>query len=319
MTYSPKSRREFIKTSSSGIIGIGMAACALSSSDEAFGAPEKTKVAVVRNPKAISDRNVCDHKQAALMLEKALLTLTGKMNTTEAWASLGVTKNDVIGIKTNCNSAQFPLFAHSELVYALCDTLTGIVAPGNIIIYERYSSELSRAGFRINQNGSGVRCYSTEDGGGFHDREGLTRILTDKCTKLINVPSLKVFGGFAGSLFLKNHIGSISPGEMSRCHGNTEFISQVCAQPGIKSKTVLALCDGLRGTYSDRDPWYWGGIIMSRDQVAAEYVALNTINEKRKAENIKPLDIPSYVRLAETKYNLGTCNPEKMEISRIVL
>ena len=319
MIYVSKNRREFLKQTSFGIIGIGIAAGALSPGEEAFGAPEKTKVAVVRNPKAISDRNVCDRKQAALMLEKALLTLTGKMNTTEAWAALGVTKNDVVGIKPNCNAAQFPLFVHSELVYALCDTLTGIVAPSNIIIYERSTSELSRAGFRMNQNGSGVRCYGTEDGGGFHDREGLTRILTDKCTKVINVPSMKVFGGFAGSLFLKNHIGSISPMEMSRCHGNAEFCSQVCAQPGIKNKTVLALCDGLRGTYSDRDPWYWGGIIMSRDQVAAEYVALDTINEKRRAENIRPFEIPSYVRLAETRYGLGTCNPANMEINRITL
>jgi uncharacterized protein (DUF362 family) len=318
MVYTSKNRREFLRQTSRGIIGLGIAGN-ISPVGEASAAQEKTKVAVVRNPKAISERNVCDRKQSALMLEKALLTLTGKMNTKEAWAALGVTKTDVVGIKPNCNGAQFPLYGHSELVYALCDSLTGIVAPNNIIIYERYTSELSRAGFRVNQTGAGIRCFGTEKGGGFNEREGLTRVITDTCTKLINLPSMKVFSGFGGSLFLKNHIGSLQPGEMSRCHGNAEFCSQVCAQPSIKNKTVLALCDGLRGTYGDSEPWYWGGIIMSCDQVAAEFTALQIINEKRRTENIKPLEVPAFVRLAETRYNLGTCNPANMEISKIEL
>lgn len=318
MINTSKNRREFLRQTP-GIIGLGIAAGRVLQAEEASAAPEKSKVVLVRNPKAITERNVCDRKQAALMLEKALLTLTGKMNTTEAWAALGVTKNDVMGIKPNCNGAQFPLYGHSELVYALCDTLTGTVAPNNIIIYERYTSELSRAGFRVNQSGSGIRCYGTENGGGFNEREGLTRIITDKCTKLINLPSLKIFSGFGGSLFLKNHIGSLQPMDMSRCHGNAEFCCQVCAQPSIKNKTVLALCDGLRGTFTDSEPWYWGGIIMSRDQAAAEYMALQVVNEKRRTENIKPLEIPAFVRLADTRYNLGTCNPANMEISRIEL
>ncbi|MFA6471789.1 MAG: DUF362 domain-containing protein [Candidatus Latescibacterota bacterium] len=316
MINTSKNRREFL-IQTPGIIGLGIVAGGVLQAEEASAATGKSKVIVVRNPKAITARNICDRKQAALMIEKALLNLTGKTSTIEAWAALGVTKNDVVGIKPNCNGAQFPLYGHSELVYALCDTLTALVAPNNIIIYERYTSELSRAGFNVNQSGSGIRCHGTDKGGGFDEREGLTRIVTDTCTKLINLPSLKVFSGFGGSLFLKNHIGSIAPGEMSRCHGNTEFISQVCAQPGIKNKTVLALCDGLRGTYTDSDPWYWGGILVSRDQVAAEYTALQVINEKRRAEKMSPIEIPEYVRLADTRYNLGTVNPANMEISRI--
>jgi hypothetical protein len=317
MKHHTGTRRTFIKTTSTGIIGIGMASGTISTVSDAFGVQAKVKVAVVRNEKAISSRNECDAKQASLMVEKALLTITGKQKPEEVWSALGVTRDDVVGIKVNCNAAGFPLYAHPELVYALCDSLSSVVRPNNIIIYERYTSELSRAGFRVNSGNSGVRCFGTDQGGGFHPREGLTRIITDTCTKLINVPTLKLFGGeFVGSLCLKNHIGSLPPGEMPRCHGNTDFLNTVCSQPSIKNKTVLALCDGLRGTYSRGNPWYWGGIIVSRDQVAVEYVAIQTINEKLSGTRERTNSIPTYVKMAETTYGLGTCTPSNMLIER---
>ena len=315
-----KNRREFLRSASTGIMGIGLASGALTGVPPVYGAAGKVKVAVVRNEKAVSDRNICDKKQVSLMLEKALYTLTGKENPKEVWAALGVTGDDVVAVKVNCNAAGFPLYAHPELVYALTESLSNVVPPNNIIIYERYTSELTRAGFRANKGDSGVRCFGTNEGGGFHEKEGLTHIVTDMCTKVINVPSLKAFGSsYVGSLFLKNHIGTLPPNQMSRCHGNTEFITQVCASPSIKNKTVLGVCDGLRGNYKRGAPWYWKGIIVSRDQVAAEYTALQIINEKLIKEKEKTNSVPSYVKLAETAYKLGTCNPGNIETIKTVM
>ena len=309
------SRRDFIKSTSAGVIGIGMA-----SAPELYSAQQKSKVAVIRNEKAITDRNVCDKKQVALMIEKALSAVTGKTRPEEIWSSLGITKDDVVGIKVNCNRAGYSLFAHTDLVYALCDNLSSVVRPNNIIIYERHTSELSNAGFKANDGDTGYRCFGTTDGAGYHPKEGLTRIVTDMCTKLINVPTLKAFGGdFVGSLCLKNHIGSLMTSDMPRCHGNTRFITEVCARPSIRDKTVLAMCDGLRGNYKRGVPWFWHGIIMSRDPVAVEYTALQTINEKLKAENEQPNALPSYVKLAETEYKLGTCDPAKILIENTVM
>ena len=314
------SRREFIKSSTAGIITAGMASGMLTTASEIHSAQDKVRVAVIRNEKAISERNVCDEKQAALMIDRGLSTLSGKQKPAEAWAALGVTRDDVVGIKVNCNSSGYPLYSHPELVYALCTSLSNVVNPNNIIIYERSTSELTRAGFRENKGTSGVRCFGAEEGGGFHPKEGLTRIITDTCTKLINIPTLKLFGGeFVGSLCLKNHVGSLPRSEMSRCHGNAEFISNLCSQPSIRDKTVLALCDGLRGTYTRGTPWFWYGIIMSKDQVAVEYNAIQAINEKLIAEKEQPNSIPSYVKVAETSYKIGTCDPAKMDVVRVEL
>ncbi len=315
-----KNRRDFLRSASTGVMGIGLASGALTGIPPVYGAAGKVKVAVMRDEKAISNRNICNPKETRLLIDKALEAVTGKRNAKAAWAFLGVSKNDVVGIKVNCNSWTFLLSTHPELVYALTDSLSTVVPPNNIIIYERYTSELTRSGYRANTGTTGVRCYGTNEGGGFNRRDSLTRIVTDICTKIINIPSLKaVEGDFAASLFLKNHIGTIPPNQMSKCHGNAKFCTEVCASFSIKNKTILAVCDGLRGTYKRGVPWYWSGIVMSRDQIAAEYVSLQVINEKRAAGKDRPLNVSSYVKLAETSYKLGTCSPSKIDIVKTVI
>ena len=315
-----QNRRTFFQNTTAGIAGLGAASALAVHPALSHGAGAAVKVAVVKNMKAISDRNVCDGKQARLMIDRALTALTGKQNAGEAWASLGVVKDDAVGIKVNCNSWTFRLFTHPELVYALCDSLAAVVPPNNIIIYERSSSEMASCGYRVNKGASGVRCFGNNEGGGFRSGEELTSIITDTCTKLINMPSLKtVEGEFGGSLFLKNHIGSIPDSHMSRCHGDADFCSQVCARPSIRNKTILGVCDGLRGTYKRGTPWYFGGIVVSRDQVAAECVALEMINEKRKIENLPALSVPRYVTNAGAKYGLGISDSKAISTEMITL
>ena len=314
-----QTRREFIRKATAGIVTVGGVSGSLLKSEN-VNAAAKSKVVLVRNERAINDRNECNKREVFLMLGKALTEVTGKEKPENIWATLCVTKEDIVAIKINCNKAGFPLFAHTELVYALCESLSSVVPPNNIIIYDRSTSELTNAGFRENKGNTGVRCFGADEGGGFHPQKGLNRIVTDKCTKLINIPSLKAFGDtFIGSLFLKNHIGSLPRNEMHKCHGNTEKVTQINAKPSIKNKTMLVMCDGLRGNYKRGVPWYWSGIIMSRDPVAAEYEAIQVINEKLKEEQENPNDVPSYVKLADSKYQLGTCDPANIETLRYLL
>jgi len=314
-----QNRREFLKETSKKAIALGAASYTFSTITESQTASEKagktSNILLIRNKRAVDNSNKCNQEEAKKMIEMGLFSMTLKQDAKEAWASLGVTRSDVIAIKVNCNSASFSLYAHPELVYALCDSLAVVVPKNNIIIYERASGELKRAGFEVNTSSTGVQCFGSEQGGGFDQNEELTRIITDRCTKLINLPSLKVFGGeFAGTLFLKNHVGSLQRSHMPKCHGNTPFLSEVSSRPSIKNKTFLAVCDGLRATYDRKSPWYWGGIIMGRDPIAAEYAALSVINEKRKQEKIAEIDVPGYVKLAESKYSLGICDPSKINL-----
>lgn len=312
-----RTRREFLHSAATGAAVFGGVLPLCSRSSSAQGNTGKVKVALVKSDKAVTNRNVVDQKQAALMIESALRSLTGKQMPAEAWKALGFTKSDVVGIKVNCNTWTFLLHTHPELVYALCDSLSTVVPPNNLIIYERYTGELERSGYRINKGNQGIRCFGNDEGGGF--REGVTRIVTDLCTKIINVPSLKgVDGEFSGSLCLKNHIGSIPLVEMTECHGNADFCTEVCLRAPLKAKSVLALCDGLRGTWRRGTPWYWGGILMSRDPIALECAALDVMNEKRLAENAGAFGIPEYVKRAG-KVGLGVADPGKIDVMKTVV
>jgi hypothetical protein len=177
---------------------------------------------------------------------------------------------------------------------------------------------LTRSGFKSNASTSGVRFFGCDEGGGFDSQERLSKILTSTCTKLINFASLKcVEQGRGASLFFKNQIGSLLEIDMPKCHGNQDFLAAVLAKPSLRRKTLLNLCTGLRGTYRQGVPWYWGGLILGRDPVAAEWVGYQIINEKREQEKVGPLAIPEYLNLADGKYGLGTCTPGHVDWVKI--
>jgi uncharacterized protein (DUF362 family) len=304
-------RRDFLKLTSAGIAGIGTVAGV---GHDFASAADLTSVAIVRNEKSINDRNECKRAEAGRMIDRAITMLTGKGIAEDAWGAIGIRSDDIVGIKVNCNRSSFPLFAHTELVYALCESLGSIVPANNIIIYERRTSELEQAGFTANMSDSGIRCTGTDQVEDFDPTENVTRLVSETCTKIINLPSLKTIEGeFGGTLFLKNHVGTVPHKQMPQCHGNTRVLCEINARKSIRDKTVLALCDGLRGTYQPSTPWYWKGIIASRDVIAAEVTALSVINERRIADGISAIPIPTYVSTAASEFKLGTVNPAYIE------
>ncbi len=313
-------RRAFIKSGTQTIAALGAAAGTFSflTGTLTGAAPVKSRVIIAQNPNSINQRNVCNQEEVTTLFDKALLALTGAADSAHAWAALGLVPNDVVAVKVNCNAWTLDLRPHQELALALCQSLNSVIALNQIIIYERSTSDLEEGGFKANKTGIGVRCFGNDDGGGYHPQERLTRIITDTATKIINLASLKcVEGDFVASLFLKNHIGSLIDKDMSKCHNNPDFLAEVNARPSIKNKTLLNLCDGLRGTYRRGVPWYWAGIILGKDPVTSEYAAIQVMNEKRRMENMSLLEIPDHLRIAENKYKLGTWNPAKIEILKV--
>ena len=80
-------RREFIRHASGGIIGLGLGAGALTRAHNGFAAPEKSKVAIIRNEKAISDlQGRIQAEQAMLSNEQAKLTALYQAAQADRWA-----------------------------------------------------------------------------------------------------------------------------------------------------------------------------------------------------------------------------------------
>ena len=276
-------------------------------------AAAKSRVVLARNPGAINDRNQADRQETARLFDRALLATTGQKTVGDSWKTLGLRPADVVAIKINSDNWTIGLRPHPELVTALCLSLQTVIPADHIIVFDNISENMKESNFAVNGSGSGVRYTGTEKDG-FAAEERLTRIITATATKIINLASLKcVDGDLLVSLLLKNHIGSLVPEDMPKCHNDPDFLAGVCARPSIKNKTILNIVNGLRGSYRRGVPWYWGGIIMGTDPLATEMAALEVINEKRVLEKVAPLPMPEQLKIAEKKYALGTTDPALIE------
>jgi len=313
-------RREFIKTSAKTAAGIGIASKILRGGGSLFAESPKSRVVIAMNPRAINNRNQCDVAETTSLFNKALFSLTEKNSATEAWAALGLKAADIVAVKVNCNSWTLDLSPHKVLVDALCFSMGAVIPLNNIVVYERVTSDLEHGGFKKNTSNVGIRFFGADEGGGFDPKQRLTRIITDTCTKIVNLASLKCVGGdMVASIFLKNHIGSLVQEDMPKCHSDQDFIAEVSSRPAIKNKTILNLCDGLRGTYERGIPWYWKGIVMSKDPVAGEAAAIGVINEKRKQEGEDPLNLPESLKIADKKYKIGNTDPKRTDMVQLNL
>lgn len=312
-------RRDFIKSGSKtiAVLGAGAVSIPFLGGSLAASPVEKSTVVVARDPGAVNNRNVCDPALVTAMFDKSLLALTGRKNAADAWAALGVTAKDTVAVKVNCNTWTIHLCPHMELVDALCKSLGSVITANRIILYERRTRELESGGFKRNISTNGVRFLGNDEGGGYDPVERLTRIVTDTATKVINLASMKcVEGDFGVSLFFKNHIGTLMDKDMPKCHGDLDFLAEVNSRPSIRNKTVLNLCDGLRGTYRRGVPWYWSGLVMGKDPVATEYEVIQVMNQKRTKEGIASIEIPEHLEIAQKKYKLGTCDPAAIKVKR---
>lgn len=211
----------------------------------------------------------------------------------QAWRRL-FKSDDVIGIKVNCMAGR-NLSSHPHVVEAIVAELQKIQVPAeNIIIWDRTGRELQSAGYILNTDGAGVKCYGTESvgyeknasaKGSFNGR--LSKILTQQITALINVPILKNHGGAGVTIAMKNHYGSFH--NPSKHHGNMcdPYIADLNSLDEIKAKTKLIVCDATRAScnggpgYKPAFAWQYSGLLLSCDPVALDTVGTNIIEERR--------------------------------------
>jgi len=226
---------------------------------------------------------------AYVMLQKAMLELTGQKNLSKAWR-IFVKPGEKIGLKVNPVAGK-DLYTSHAVVKSVVKQLTesGIDA-GNIIIWDRRDMELKDVGF-TGENYPGVTITGTEckdEKGSFYDSEGklygernidrnwyywadvegeydsetmpymvnggkysyFTRIVTQQVDKIINIPVLKNAGSSITNAMKNLAFGSVS--NTARLHTNlwNETCAEVCAFSPIRDKVVLNITDGLRGCFN---------------------------------------------------------------------
>jgi uncharacterized Fe-S center protein len=123
----------------------------------------------------------------------------------------------------------------------------------------------------------------------------MLRLVTQRLTKVVNIPNMKDHGATGATGCLKNvAYGCFSNVARSHSHGQTHTRTAVgafaAAEP-LRSRTVLQVMDGLRavwhgGPFAPTERYVFAPrrILFGTDPVAIDRLLLDVIDEKRKAE-----------------------------------
>jgi uncharacterized protein (DUF362 family) len=182
------------------------------------------------------------------MLDAAVMSLTGLKDATAAWATL-FKPTERVAVKVNSIRGSH-VWTHAPLVMAVAGRLQQAgIPPEQVVIYDRRTAELQSAGFPVNSEGPGVRCYGTETSytPGWTLIESdirLSQILLD-CDALINMPVLKSHTISGITFGLKNHYGTFD--RPSRFHGERlrQALGDLNALQPIRDRTRLTIGDVL--------------------------------------------------------------------------
>jgi uncharacterized protein (DUF362 family) len=249
------------------------------------------------------------------MLARAMTALTGDRDPRDSWRRF-FRPADVVGLKVNVVGRPH-VVSSPELVLEIVRNLRELgVAPANIVLYDRFTSQLVEAGYdRVLP--AGVQIVGAEDSRGsllaydprvFVDasffgeddtRSNLMRLVTERLTRIINVPNVKDHGAAGVTGCLKNiAYGSFS--NVARSHTSVDgtthtrsFIGTLAAVEPLRSRTVLQIADGLRGVWhggpfarTRRWMFYPRQLLVGTDPVAVDVVLRDLVEQRRRAEGV---------------------------------
>jgi len=290
-----------------------------------------SRVIVVEDLRAVEmplraiDRNIVDS-----MVNTGILNLTQKETPDEAWKTIftGITADKTIAIKVNCINSSLP--SHPDLAFSIAESIKNMrfgnqmFPENNIIIYDRRENELRNCGYTINTGSTGIRVFGSNRAGYTSSTFGvsssdqkISKIIYNQSDYLVNLAVLKSHTTAGLTLCLKNHYGTCQrPDRMHGNHGDP-YIAALNATDPIATKQKINIIDGLLGIYiggpSGAPQFVGNKIIMSTDIVACDYTGRKILKEKGWRYDSRA----THIEAASSDYNLGTNDPNKMEVIEI--
>ncbi len=271
-----------------------------------------------------------DPTRADAAVAEVLIRATGA-DTAAAAVRLLFRPSDVVGIKLNCLGGR-RLSPRPELVAGLVRGLVeGGVSQRRIILFERSSRELERAGFAVRRSGDGPLCYGTDND---YDRlpsesgaigSCFARLVSTTCTALISFGVVKDHDLAGVSAGLKNWYGVIH--NPNKYHDNQcdPYVADVVRHPFIRDKLRLTVLDGVTAqchggpAYRPDGVFDLGRVAASTDPVAADLWAWRVIDAERQRCGLPTLKAagrpPRFIATA-ARYGLGVAaDDDRVEVT----
>ncbi len=326
------SRRNFLKKCLTGAAVLGASGrMGLLAAAEQEPALAKSRVVIAHDATLRGTGATVDSHRMLSLLDRAMLALFDRDNPIETWKKL-VRPGDTVGLKVNTLGGR-GLSSNLQLVEAICERLqeAGIKA-SDIVAWDRDSDEMERVGFHVSTGGNRVQCFGTdrvdyEQELVTHGSVGsrLSKILTQRCNVLINVPVLKDHDGAGVTIALKNMYGVIHNPNKYHPNGCNPYIADLNMLPEIRSKMRLTICDATTACfeggpgYKPQYSWKNNALIVSQDPVALDYTGWQIIERKRAEKGLKTLEddkrAPHYIATAaDAEHRLGTNDPRRIAV-----
>lgn len=272
---------------------------------------DKSRVAHLRAIEAVDDFNLLGE-----LFEEGLRVITNQPSPGDAWHKI-LDRDDIVGIKFNHVGFE-ALGTTLPLAIQLVESLKRADFPPERIVLIEVPHHLCRQ-LKTRPCPFGYSGKAVDFGSG---QEELVAVLQE-VTAIINVPFLKThnIAGMTGCLKNLSHALVRRPG-LYHANGCDPFIGDILNIPLIRDKLRLHVVNALRAVFNGGPQilpeyrWTHGGLIVSRDPVAADMVGLDILNNRR-AEAGLPLigqgyRVP-YIRHAAT-LGLGTDDQDRIEL-----
>ncbi|MCR4291406.1 MAG: DUF362 domain-containing protein [Candidatus Kuenenia sp.] len=292
-------------------------------------------VVIGRDDAIVADNGNVKESKITNILHAAVMQLTGSASKEHAWQRL-FRPSDIVGIKLNCLSGRI-MSPHVAIVDAILHGLKFAgVKDENIIVFERYNRELEAAGFRVRRATKGVQCFGTDElpQGGYDSEPQIagsvgtcfSKIVSQMCTAIINVPVLKDHDLAGISVAMKNFFGAMHNPNKYHTNNCNPYIAELNSHPYIANKVRLIVCDAILSQYNGgpgyKPQWTWNynGIIVGRDPVAFDRICHTIIEDQRKKMKFPSLQQarrePKYISTA-AMLGLGTDDLSKINLVSI--
>lgn len=274
--------------------------------------PYRGRVVSVKSAKCPDEnRDQADPAVVREMMERGMRALTGESKTIDAWRQF-IKPDDVVGIKVNAGGRPYVVSAPEIVAETIRNLMAVGVKPSQIYVYERFQSQLDEINYAPHLP-EGVTIFGAEQGnrgvdnnrydpltyveadffGEDDTRSNMIRLISEKMTKVINIPNMKDHGATGVTGCLKNiAYGSFS--NVARTHYNgtshtLSFVGTLAAVEPLRSRTVLQIMDGLRGVWhggpfahTKKYVFYPKTLMFGTDPVAIDRLLLDIIEAERK-------------------------------------
>jgi uncharacterized protein (DUF362 family) len=293
----------------------------------------KSKVVVITNSSVIDSSGKVDREVLDRMVDQGLRLLTSESTSEDALRHY-FKPQDKVGLKVNCLAGPMAS-THPEVSSAVVTLLEEAgFKPRDIVIWDRSSYELKEVGFPVNVDGNEVLCFGTDSQGVGYSSELInyrsigslvSRIMEQLTNAQVNLPVLKDHGLSGVTCSLKNWFGAIHNPNKYHEDGCDPYVADLNAVSLIRNQQKLVICDALRvqfnGGPSYHRQWakHFGGLILSEDPVAVDFVGYRIIDRIRAENGLPSLEKagrkPQHIfTAADQEHQLGKASMDEIDL-----